>query len=153
MRRTERIAVIHCARPAGAEPCGYGCTGCGNCYDVCRRDAIRCVDGPASVDRSLCIGCGLCVKACPRQLITLEPVWNNIQVLCINKNPGKEARRQCETSCIGCGICERSCPADAIHVQESCAVIDRERCIACGMCAVSCPRGVIHDANGILADE
>ncbi|MCI9005024.1 MAG: 4Fe-4S binding protein [Lachnospiraceae bacterium] len=40
--------------------------------------------------------------------------------------------------------------ADAIHVQDGCAVINTEHCLSCGMCVVKCPRGAIVDRRGII---
>jgi len=50
------------------------CTGCGDCYRVCRFDAINTVNGHYSVDRLSCEGCGYCSRVCPEKAITDEPV-------------------------------------------------------------------------------
>jgi NAD-dependent dihydropyrimidine dehydrogenase PreA subunit len=47
------------------------CTGCGICEERCQMDAVRLIDGTASVDADRCIGCGLCVSTCPTQAVTL----------------------------------------------------------------------------------
>jgi NAD-dependent dihydropyrimidine dehydrogenase PreA subunit len=41
-----------------------GCTGCGNCEDICQMGAITVRDGSAGVNLARCIGCGLCVTRC-----------------------------------------------------------------------------------------
>ncbi len=40
--------------------------------------------------------------------------------------------------------------ADAIHVQDGCAVINTKHFLNCGMCVVKCPRGAIVDRRGII---
>ena len=41
------------------------CTGCGECAEVCRFDAVQTADGVCSVDPTACEGCGVCVRFCP----------------------------------------------------------------------------------------
>lgn len=41
--------------------------------------------------------------------------------------------------CIGCGRCEAICRFDAIHLEDSIAVIDYGKCTACGKCVPECP--------------
>ena len=43
-----------------------------------------------------------------------------------------------EDLCIGCGICEDRCNVDAVHVEDSTAVVDRTHCIGCGVCIPTC---------------
>ncbi len=50
------------------------CTGCGECYRVCRFNAINAVNGHYSVDRLSCEGCGYCSRVCPEKAINNEPV-------------------------------------------------------------------------------
>ncbi|MDA3818762.1 MAG: 4Fe-4S binding protein [Prolixibacteraceae bacterium] len=45
------------------------CTGCGTCVDVCRRDAIKLVNGVVQIIPELCINCRLCVRKCPEGAI------------------------------------------------------------------------------------
>lgn len=47
------------------------CTGCGICEERCQMDAIRVLDGTATVDADRCIGCGLCVSTCPTRAVAL----------------------------------------------------------------------------------
>jgi len=54
------------------------CSGCGICIAACPNDAIRLVDGVASVDQERCRQCEVCLDACPEGAILLvsegEPV-------------------------------------------------------------------------------
>ncbi len=160
-RKGKMRAVVACVggcerKSDGTRACRYGCLACGACAAACPRGAIRILrtgrGEAAQSDRTRCIGCGQCVSACPQHLIRLVPAENRIQVICSNRDPGREARTECPNSCIGCGRCERVCSSGAIRLEGALAVIREEKCIACGMCAVSCPRSVIHDADGLLSD-
>ncbi len=50
------------------------CTGCGDCVELCRFDAIAWADGAPSpvVDPIACEGCGVCVHLCPARAIDFE---------------------------------------------------------------------------------
>lgn len=59
---------------------GKYCTGCGACYNVCPKDAIRMEpdkDGflVPVVSEEQCVHCGLCEKTCP----VLNPIYKNTQ--------------------------------------------------------------------------
>ncbi len=41
------------------------CLGCGDCVEVCPREAIRLVGSSAKIDRARCDNCGLCLDVCP----------------------------------------------------------------------------------------
>ncbi|MBR7127067.1 MAG: polysaccharide pyruvyl transferase family protein, partial [Lentisphaeria bacterium] len=46
------------------------CTGCGACYNVCPKNAIKMVENSEGflspvVDKKMCVDCGLCKKTCP----------------------------------------------------------------------------------------
>jgi MinD superfamily P-loop ATPase len=47
------------------------CTGCGECLDLCRFDAVKTSgrDGRLVIDPVACEGCGVCVRNCPEQAI------------------------------------------------------------------------------------
>ncbi|MDC7221213.1 MAG: ATP-binding protein [Spirochaetales bacterium] len=50
------------------------CTGCGKCLDYCRFDAIRMVDGKATLpQKGKCEGCQVCVHICEYGAVTLVP--------------------------------------------------------------------------------
>ncbi len=50
------------------------CTQCGNCYDVCRFDAVEVEDGIHKIDAISCEGCGYCARVCPVEAITNIPL-------------------------------------------------------------------------------
>lgn len=59
---------------------GKLCTGCGACYNVCPKDAIRMEPNEEGflvprIQRALCVNCGLCEKTCP----VLNPVYKNTE--------------------------------------------------------------------------
>ncbi len=45
------------------------CTGCGNCMEVCRFDAISESDGTYEINPLQCEGCKVCVTLCPAEAI------------------------------------------------------------------------------------
>lgn len=45
------------------------CKGCGACIPACTNDALKLVEGKASVDDAKCILCGYCGAACPEFMI------------------------------------------------------------------------------------
>ncbi|MBN1883110.1 MAG: 4Fe-4S binding protein [Deltaproteobacteria bacterium] len=47
------------------------CTGCGECLDACRYDAI--VPDPIRVVESFCEGCAACFHVCPVNAVTMKP--------------------------------------------------------------------------------
>jgi len=48
------------------------CSGCGQCFDVCRYNAIEVGDDTYSVNALDCEGCGYCARVCPDEAITNE---------------------------------------------------------------------------------
>ena len=46
--------------------------------------------------------------------------------------------------CNECGTCIDRCPMDAIQMQDSPAIVSRDRCIGCGICIPTCPTDSIH---------
>ncbi|WP_168168725.1 4Fe-4S binding protein [Methanopyrus sp. SNP6] len=40
--------------------------------------------------------------------------------------------------CRACGLCEKECPTDAIEVEDS-TKIDEKNCVRCGLCVEVCP--------------
>lgn len=50
---------------------GDKCLGCGVCEGDCPVNAIKVVDGKATVSEE-CIGCGACTGSCPAEAITVE---------------------------------------------------------------------------------
>lgn len=49
------------------------CTGCGECVNVCRFDAISVNDGIYEVQNVSCEGCGYCARVCPVDAISNSP--------------------------------------------------------------------------------
>ncbi len=52
------------------------CGGCGNCYDVCRFDAVLLPNGETvayTIDPIACEGCAACVYQCPEDAIRMAP--------------------------------------------------------------------------------
>ncbi len=50
------------------------CTGCGQCMDLCRFDAVQAVEGEGifHIDGLECEGCGVCADLCPESAIAFE---------------------------------------------------------------------------------
>ncbi len=49
------------------------CTGCGQCFPLCRFDALKKdAAGRAGVDSLSCEGCGVCLQVCPVQAVEME---------------------------------------------------------------------------------
>jgi MinD superfamily P-loop ATPase len=54
------------------------CTGCGDCWDICRFDAVESaggIDGPGTyrIDTIACEGCAACFHACPVEAVRMKP--------------------------------------------------------------------------------
>ncbi|WOE70221.1 4Fe-4S binding protein [Hydrogenimonas thermophila] len=49
------------------------CTNCGDCFDVCRFDAINVIDEQHRVDPISCEGCWYCSRICPTKSISMIP--------------------------------------------------------------------------------
>ncbi len=48
------------------------CSGCGECTEVCRFDAISATNGVFHIDPMACEGCAACVYACPWEAISMK---------------------------------------------------------------------------------
>ena len=136
---------------SGSSACTFGCLGYGDCKAACKFDAIIVENGLARIDRDKCTGCGACKAACPKKIIALIPLNENPMVLCMNREKGAVARKQCKTACIACMICQKACPTNAITVNDNIAVIDQEKCINCGECVAKCPQKCIKPLKGTVA--
>ena len=112
---------------ANVQACKFGCMGFGDCVSVCRFEAIRMVDGLATVDYEKCTGCTACSKACARNLIEMVPFSceNMLTVACHSKESGKVTRSICKVGCIGCGLCAKQ--TDLFVVEDNLARLDYEK--------------------------
>ncbi|MCL1804968.1 MAG: RnfABCDGE type electron transport complex subunit B [Clostridiales bacterium] len=133
----------------GPSYCQFGCIGLGSCVRVCPFGAIVIGDDRLPVvDTSLCLGCGLCADQCPQKVLDVIPINQRVYVRCNNRDRGRVARDECESSCISCGVCVKACPSGAMQLITnavgSVSMIDYDKCTACGVCVEKCPRKCIH---------
>ncbi len=128
----------------GPKKCSYGCLGLGSCVNVCEFGALNIVDGIAVVDRDKCTACGMCTKVCPKHLIEIVPYDSEYQVICNNKDKGKDVKSVCSVGCIGCGLCAKNCEYNAIILEDNLARIDYDKCQNCGKCYEKCPVKIIN---------
>lgn len=49
------------------------CTNCGICFDVCRFEAVKIIDGQHVIEETSCEGCGYCARVCPVMAIKNKP--------------------------------------------------------------------------------
>lgn len=126
-----------------SNPCDFGCIGFGDCAKVCQYGAISLKDGVAKIDPQKCVGCSKCVKTCPKNLITLTDDKKQAINFCMNTDKGMFTRKACLEGCIGCMMCIKACPEGAISMNQSLAVVDKDKCIGCGKCVAACKIGCI----------
>ncbi len=73
LRGEKQTVVVACAsHDAGKvvnKVCKVGCIACKKCEKSCKFEAIRVIDGLATIDYEKCKNCAACVKACPRGII------------------------------------------------------------------------------------
>ena len=127
----------------GQWACPYGCLGLGDCFNVCKFDAIRVENGVARINRDKCVGCGACDDVCPNNIISMVNKKNLLFVACKSMEKGAKTRKTCENGCIGCMKCQKTCKFEAIKVENNVAQVDLEACKNCGLCEKECPTGAI----------
>ena len=127
----------------GQWACPYGCLGLGDCFNVCKFDAIRVENGVARINRDKCVGCGACDDVCPNNIISMVNKKNLVFVACKSMEKGAKTRKTCENGCIGCMKCQKTCKFEAIKVENNVAQVDLEACKNCGLCEKECPTGAI----------
>ena len=66
--------------------------------------------------------------------------------LCNNTDTGMLTRNVCVDGCIGCMMCVKACPEGAISMNQSLAVVDKDKCTGCGKCVEVCKIGCIKMA-------
>lgn len=158
----KKVAVIHCGAKqnqrkikanylgvktcsaaniieSGGLLCSYGCLGYGDCFLVCKFDAIEMKAGLPIIDPEKCTACGKCVSACPKQIITLIPYTAKVYISCSSRERGAETRKICPVGCIACKICEREI-LEVFKVVDNLAEIDYNKIgINCSMVVEKCP--------------
>ena len=140
---TNRCSMVKYAPGRGPKSCRFGCSGFGDCVEVCNYDAISIVKGVAVVDEEKCVGCKKCMKACPKGMIISVPYGYAAHIACVNPEKGKPVMANCKVGCITCKKCEKVCPQNAISTASGYPVIDYDKCISCGKCKEACPRKCI----------
>jgi len=112
---------------ANVQACKFGCLGYGDCTRACKFDALKVIDGLATVDYRKCTGCGACAEACPRNIIEMVPFSypDMMTVACRNRENGKSTRQMCAVGCIGCGLCAKQ--TDIFVVEDNLARLDYSR--------------------------
>ena len=136
----------------GQWACPYGCLGLGDCFNVCKFDAIRVENGVARINRDKCVGCGACDDVCPNNIISMVNKKNLVFVACKSMEKGAKTRKTCENGCIGCMKCQKTCKFEAIKVENNVAQVDLEACKNCGLCEKECPTGAIVNYRKKKAD-
>lgn len=129
----------------GKKACSTGCIGEGSCLERCSNNAIKIVDGVATVVPELCFSCKVCVNVCPKKIISMVPKKSKVYIACSSNCKGKDVMSVCKVGCIGCGLCAKNCPEGAIVMENNVAVIDYSKCTGCKTCMAKCPRKIIRE--------
>lgn len=132
---------------ANVQACKWGCLGFGDCVRACKFDALKVVDGLATVDYEKCTGCTACAKACPRNLIEMVPFKHEkmMTVACRSKENGKTTKSMCKVGCIGCKMCVKQA-GEYFTVEDNLAKLDYEKYQPCEQAEAAmgkCPTDVI----------
>ena len=111
----------------GLQACTYGCLGFADCFNTCRYDAIKMIDGLPIIAYEKCTNCGACSKACPRNIIDRVPFSSDTMcaVACSNHDPGRAMKNICKVGCIACGACSKAA-GEIFEVKGNLAEMDYE---------------------------
>ena len=126
--------------------CTWGCQGFGDCFKVCKFDAISMgEDGLPRMDAVKCTGCKACAKECPQHIIWMIPRdQKGARPLCSNVNSIKTmVAKNCKAGCIKCELCVKNCPEQCMKMANGIPVVDYEKCTSCGVCVTKCPPKVM----------
>ncbi|MBQ1302791.1 MAG: 4Fe-4S binding protein [Firmicutes bacterium] len=137
--------AVKSADPKDLGLCTTGCTGLGDCTEVCRYDAIHVEYGTAFVDVEKCVGCKDCTFACPKGLISIVPYKGAKMVPCSSVADYEEKSDVCPVCCESCMDCINNCPNGAIYLEDRHAVVDLDLCENCNICQYVCFKGVIAE--------
>ncbi|MGL4722672.1 MAG: RnfABCDGE type electron transport complex subunit B [Desulfovibrionaceae bacterium] len=137
----------------GFDACAYSCLGLGDCVTVCPFDAMEVVNGLVTIFSDLCTGCNQCVIECPRDVLTLAPITQRVEILCSTQAKPKDVMAVCGVGCISCSKCVKACPADAVAFDALGRIrIDHKKCLEYGpscneVCVDVCPRYILRSAS------
>jgi len=56
------------------------CTGCEECVQACREEAIEMLDGMARIDSESCLSCGVCIRTCPEGALSSKNEGYRVQI-------------------------------------------------------------------------
>jgi Na+-translocating ferredoxin:NAD+ oxidoreductase RNF subunit RnfB len=109
---------------SSVQACKFGCLSFGDCVAACKFDAIKIIDGLATVNYEKCTGCTACAKACPRGIIEMVPFAYDkmMTVACRSIESGKDTKAFCKVGCIGCKLCTKQ--SEAFVVNNNLAKLD-----------------------------
>lgn len=134
-------------RPPGATDEGLnGCTGCGDCVDICPTHILRMEEAKPIADFSAgeCLFCGQCASACKEAVFDAEKASfahrADIGSSCLAQNG------------VSCQSCRDSCPENAIAFRPRIGgpfypVLNEVSCTGCGACVSVCPVSAIGVAE------
>ena len=109
----------------GGKGCFWGCLGFGDCDSACDFDAIHMDEhGLPVVDEEKCTACGDCVEVCPKDLFSLQPISNQLWVVCKNLEAGDDILEDCQVACTACGRCAMDAKGGLIVMDNNLPVIN-----------------------------
>jgi len=94
-----------------------------------QEDGLVLQPGNSQRPMNICTCCGCCCGVLSHQNKLEEPAQFFATNYYAKVDPDE---------CSGCGICEERCNMDAVHVEDTIAVVNLARCIGCGACVPTC---------------